>query len=332
MFGPEKVALIRDMYKDYGSYSSVAKNLKINRMTVARIVKRDPNRAKAKTGSPKLISARDNTLIKKIVRDCNLRGEKCTARKLQTECHLQEVSTRTIQRHMKTIKFPYLSAIKTIRLTKEHKLARVEKVKSWAAENVDWSIVKFTDEKRFSLDGPDSWSTYTDDRKNIERNKRQNGGGGIMVWDLISSDGFFYLIEIIGKFNSTAYCNIILDEVKPLLDFMYGEENYILQQDNCSIHSSAETNAHLETLRIRLLNWPARSPDLNIIENVWSWMVEYVYNKKSQYSTKAELWEAIQEAVSHINLNMTQEIKNLYNSIPTRHIKVIEGKGDTIGY
>ncbi len=43
----------------------------------------------------------------------------------------------------------------------------------------------------------------------------------------------------------------------------------VFQQDNAKPHTAAITTAWLRSRRVRVLNWPACSPDLSPIENVW---------------------------------------------------------------
>ena len=41
------------------------------------------------------------------------------------------------------------------------------------------------------------------------------------------------------------------------------------QDYNAAIHNSTETGYWLDYWQVSRFTWPARSPDLNIIENVW---------------------------------------------------------------
>jgi hypothetical protein len=48
--------------------------------------------------------------------------------------------------------------------------------------------------------------------------------------------------------------------------------NHDFQQDNASIYASKSANKRFQEQNITLLPWPALSPDLNPIENLWaSW-------------------------------------------------------------
>lgn len=79
------------------------------------------------------------------------------------------------------------------------------------------------------------------------------------------------------------------------------------------------------------MEWPARSPDLNIIENVWSMLAQIVYDGK-QFANKDDLWSAIDRAVEILNTEKRASLEALYQSIPKRLLSVIDKKGAKTDY
>lgn len=71
------------------------------------------------------------------------------------------------------------------------------------------------------------------------------------------------------------------------------------------------------------MNWPAYSPDLNPIENLWSIIKKMVYSDGKQYSSKDQLWKARQGAAHSV----TQVIGKLTKSVYQRLLTLIERKG-----
>ena len=59
----------------------------------------------------------------------------------------------------------------------------------------------------------------------------------------------------------------VLPTIRGIID-----EQFILQQDRAPTHTSAYSKSRFAALKVELLDWPSRSPDLNIIENCWSMM------------------------------------------------------------
>ena len=302
MHGKEIVFLVRHLYKTHKNYAKVSRISKIPETTVRRIIKKDDNKPKKVSGPKPKLKDRDLRAIKRVVNKCADDNRRCTSRIIKDETNLIDVSTRTIRRSLKSMNFGYKKIAKEIQLTPAHKARRIELCRQWISSSIDWKTVIFTDEKRFTLDGPDNWSSYIDlERKNV-RDRVRCGGGGYMIWGMLASTGLFWVKFLDGKVNSEKYIQV-LDEAKGILDGHFGDNNYILQQDNCSIHKSVRTLKWLSESEIEVLEWPAKSPDLNIIENMWSFLSYKVYSEKVKFSSKNALKNAINAAVESINRN-----------------------------
>ena len=77
--------------------------------------------------------------------------------------------------------------------------------------------------------------------------------------------------------------------------YLCGEE-WIFQQDNAAIHNASITKKYLLEQKIRLLDHPVCSPDLNPIENLWELIVAKAYEGGQHYSAISELKNAILDA------------------------------------
>lgn len=330
MYSRDLVQKIRELYSKKKNYSEVARILRMRCSTVHYMVTNDYSRPKRQRGPQKTIDRRAESRINVEVKRLQGQNEKVTASKIRKNCSL-DLSVRTVQRAMKGLRLTYGKVPRRTPLQSLHKKKRVELAEKWIVENLVNKNVVFTDEKRFSFDGPDNWFSWYDPFNPPTRIKRQLGGGSVMVWGATLPSGELIVHRLDGRVNSSVYTKMLEKNVVPLLNSKYGEEGYIFQQDNCSVHVSKESKNFFSRRKIKLLEWVAYSPDMNIQENVWSMISEKVYENK-QFFNKENLWQSIQDAVDEINQREKAKVRGLFEKYNNRLLTLIKNHGDAIPY
>lgn len=86
-----------------------------------------------------------------------------------------------------------------------------------------------------------------------------------MRW--LSAFGKTQLAVLNGSQNSNSYIDTLEGTLLPYATDNH-ENNWVLQQDNAPIHTSKFTKGWIFANSIETLDWPAKPPDLNPIENL----------------------------------------------------------------
>ena len=255
---------------------------------------------KKKRGRKRSIGKRNERRMERTVSRLLTSGEKVTARNVKEKCEL-DVNVRTVQRTLHRIDLKYAKAKKKIKLTKKHKEARLECAKRWLTKHVDFKKVICTNEKRFKFDGPNGWCTWSRRGEPVVLNKRQMGGGGVMVWGMIFANGHIWLEWLKARQNSESYKQLLDEKALPRIRREMGND-FVLQQNNCSIHVSKLMKEWMAKVNMTTLEWPERSPDLNLIENIWEMLAQLVCDGP-EITKEPQQWEPILGAKKKINRN-----------------------------
>ena len=133
-----------------------------------------------------------------------------------------------------------------------------------------------------------------------------------------------------GRQCSSKYIEIFKSKAIPLIKLNY-KQQMTFQQDNAPIHVSKLTTDFLLNESINVLPWPPYSPDINVIENIWYILSQYVYDGieiKSIHQLKCRI--AI--AVRRFNEENKGTVENLYKSMNSRLVNIICKRGERINY
>lgn len=317
--------LIKEKLKAKITISSISKELNVSRSTIYKIKNGYVNK---KSGTK--LSYDEKKLkyqVERAIKAIENRKEKVLARKI-LPLLTEKISLRTLQSYLKKNDSFILRNVKQkIILTEDQMSTRVQICKGWFTEKINFEKVIFSDECRFSLDGPDnflSWQLWSSNNQQFRR-RRAFGGGSIMIYGFIGNDGFLSIKRIEGNLNGEKYASLLNDIVIPELQIRYGTD-IIYQHDNARPHISKSVLKLFETRKIQLLNWPPYSPDINIIENVWRLLKDIVYDG-DVIQNKNQVWERIENAVLEINRKEPSPIVNMYTNYIQRILELIQRNG-----
>jgi hypothetical protein len=149
-----------------------------------------------------------------------------------------------------------------------------------------------------------------------------------MIWAGMWADGTTQISFVEGNQKSTDYIYTLSEYLLPSAHLRFGT-NFIFQQDNARIHTARNTKDIFNEENIDVMDWPALSPDLNPIENVWGYLVQQVYPTGTQYFSKEELKRVILHHWSRLD---PAYLEKLVLGMKNRCIKVLQSKGKTIAY
>ena len=234
------------------------------------------------------------------------------------------ISDRTVRRRLNDFGLQGCIVKKKPLVCRRNRLKRLDFAKKYALKPVTfWKRMLWSDETKVNLFNSDK-KVYARRPQNKEMDRRytsktvKHGGCSVMVLGCFSWLGLGPIVRINGIMDQIGYKNILERDMEP---FAYDclPLKWIFMHDNDPKHKAKSVTKWIEEKRICILDWPAQSPDLNPIENLWKEVKLLI--KPQNIKNKDQLWHEIPEAWKSIP---TEKCEKLVESMPQRCGKLSE--------
>ncbi len=207
---------------------------------------------------------------------------------------------------------------------------------TWAVEKKNWTVaqwskVLFSDESKFCISfgnqGPRVWRKSGEAQNPCCLKSSVKFPQSVMIWAAMSSAGVGPLCFLKSTVNAAIYQEILEHFMLPSADKLYGDADFIFQQDLAPAHTAKGTKSWFNDHGVTVLDWPANSPDLNPIENLCGIVKRKMRDTRPNNSddlkaTVKETWASIPP----------QQCHKLITSMPRRIEAVIKAKGAPTKY
>lgn len=229
-------------------------------------------RTRPRSGHPRKITPVDANRILEYVEQHPITTSAGIVEALRLDCN-----ARLVRNTLHEQRIRWRRPAKKVELLEHHVVNRL----NFAQTNLNrnWDLVIFSDEKVFStsqearkLVWRPNYTRY--EERNVVR-IRQSSRINLAYWGWMSSAGPGELVRIDGRMDATQYIRILEEVLLPSVRIIYPAPHRItLVQDNSAVHSARVVKDWFAEHRddIEVLPWPAKSPDLNPIENLWAAM------------------------------------------------------------
>ena len=239
------------------------------------------------------------------------------------------VSRETVRRTLKEDGLYPFHRRRQQRLTQKQKRRRVAFARQYM--DLDWERTLMTDETEFLLVPRGNSKNDVVWARNVEAFpliEQDAHSASVRVWAGVSALGRTSLHFYDGNLNGERYRELLV-EALPEMQQIFGDADWTFQHDGATSHSDKKTNEWLASNVPHYIpsgpkgEWPAKSPDLNWIENMWS-IVAWRVSEGKVPGTLSTLKQKLKRVWSQIP---DETLQQCASGMPERLREVIKKKG-----
>lgn len=198
--------------------------------------------------------------------------------------------------------------------------------------NGNWDKVIFSDESQIIIGNNNRvyiWRKRGEGYRPDLVPSKANRKFQVMIWGCICWNGVGTLAKVTGNINSEKYKEILEENIWPVVVRHFPDDQYFFQDDNAPVHRSRVLQEYRAANNLKSISWPAQSPDLNVIENIWLYIKRKLAYRHHVINSDCDLFREIQRIWTD---TPTAYIQSLYLSVPRRIMSVIRLKGHLTKY
>ena len=139
----------------------------------------------------------------------------------------------------------------------------------------DWKNVIFSDESMFYvLKQKNQYEIWRLEKEELLpeclQQTNTGDGGKVGIWGGISGFGTTNAKIYTENMNGELYCDVLQNEMQQFLAKIPAQGKMVFQQDLTSWHTSNIVKEKIAKVKLIMLDWALKSPDLNPVEVPWS--------------------------------------------------------------
>ncbi len=296
--------IIDTLHKEGKPQILISKEAGCSQSAVSKHVNRKLSGRK-KCGRKRCTTNRENTSLMRIVKQNRFKnlGE------LHKEWTEAGVKASWAATHRRVKEFGYSC--------RQRRLTWAKEKKNWTV--AQWSKVLFSDESKFCISfgnqGPRVWRKGGEAHSPSCLKSSVKFPHSVMIWGAMSSAGVGPLCFLKTNVTAPVYQEILEHFMLPSAGQLFKDADFIFQQDLAPAHTAQSTNGWLNDHGVGVLDWPANSTDLNLIENLWSIVKRKMRNKRPKNAdelkaTVKETWASIPPQQCHkLITSMPRELR-----------------------